>query len=161
MTTEMAIEITEVSRAGPDLVAFFRRFEDNPGDLTGYGACADLLDESGYCILAHGYRWMCHRAVWPHKRDFYAVPNRVPGGHNKGRRVPKNHRWAFYRESWDGQKQTGVFPIVAVRHHALPWKIMTGDQKVFQTHQQAVMNLADWLEMLRLDYTPELPKKGL
>lgn len=139
----------------------YKTFEESPGDLAGYGAMADKLDELGYAKLAHAFRWMSFRGVWPHKRTHYGVYN----GNTQGRKVPKNARWAWYkREALIGEgRKTDAFPRELISTHSLPFLLIRNHpQKTFAFHQEAVMWLADRLAELQVEYAAHPPKpKGL
>lgn len=139
-----------------DRDAMYKAFEQSPGDLAGYGAMADELDELGYTKLAHAFRWMSFRGVWPHKRTHY------PGRHVAGRKVPKNARWAWYAVGTFYEK-TACYPRNPVAQHYLPkLVILNHPQKTFGSHQEAIMWLADRLDALRVEYAVHPPKpKGL
>lgn len=136
--------------------AMYRAFEEAPGDLAGYGAMADRLDELGYPALAHAYRWMQRRGKWPHKRTHYADPSGRPC-----RRVPGRFRWAWY-EGADAPRGAvgGVFPAAPRATHALSPLLLPGRQKVYASHQAAVMDLAKWLRELKDVYDLDEPKKA-
>lgn len=144
----------------PDRDAMYRHFEAHPGDLAGYGAMADKLDEIGYPKLAHAFRWMSHRGVWPHKRKFYTR------GVSPGRKVPAKFGWAWYSKhgnensTLDTVNTRSVGPRSLHKNHALASLVMVGDQKVFASHQQAVMWLAGQLDRLQRDYSVYPPKKS-
>jgi hypothetical protein len=142
-----------------DREAFYKSFEQTPGDLSAYGAFADFLDEEGWHKLAHAFRWMCKRGIWPHMRTNYVSAN--PRSDKRfGRKVPKSARWAWYRgSSWRGDLLvTTVFPPAPRQVHGLPPLVLFGEQKIFPTHQAAVMWLACALDVLRQDYDVEPPK---
>ncbi len=135
--------------------AMYALFENSPGDTAAYGAMGDELDELGYAQLAHAFRWMARRGIWPHKRERYK------GGSVPGRKVSRQHRWAWYETGWnhDGNRLVpGVYPDAKLIHHALPHLLMTGTQKVFPSHQAAVMWLAERLQKLRAIYEVDEPK---
>lgn len=137
--------------------AMYAAFEGSPGDLAGYGAMADLLDADGWAKLSHSFRWMCFRGIWPHKRHHYCT---LPSG-RPGRAVPKKFRWAWYAEkSWQPDIKFAL-PHTQRKLHALPDLLISGDQKVFETHQQAVMFLADGLALLGQTYRWEIQPTGL
>ena len=142
----------------PERDAFYKQFEAAPGDLTGYGAMADLMDERGHPALAHAYRWMCKRGRWPHQRTHYV-------GDLHQRKVPARFRWAWYGEHLyptpGSSEVPGVLPGSRVAHHVLPALIMTGEQRVYPSHAAAVMDLAKWLQRLKEAYDIEPPRKGL
>ena len=138
----------------------YELFEQSPGDLTAYGAIADLLDADGYQRLAHAFRWMSLRGVWPHKREYYNVCRR--GFSCRGRKVPARHRWAWYGLSELCVPNTiiwGVCPQEKMILHALPKVILSEKQTVFRSHQSAVMWLADRLDALLAACSVNLPKK--
>ncbi len=144
-----------------DRDAMYKTFEESPGDLAGYGAMADELDALGYEKLAHAFRWMSFRGVWPHKRTNYGKLNSV----SPGRRTPKNARWAWYsiRTITSRYILTDSFPRNSIAQHALPFLLIWNHpQKTFASHQEAVMWLADRLDALRVEYAVHPPKpKGL
>jgi hypothetical protein len=81
-----------------DRDALYAHCEANPGDLACYGALADELDDLGYASIAHAYRWMSRRGIYPHLRLNYGVRrDRVV---YKGRKVPARFRWG-----WHGQRE--------------------------------------------------------
>ncbi len=138
-----------------DRDAMYAGFEKSPGDFAGYGAMADLLDELGYAKLAHAFRWMAMRGKFPHKRERYM------GRYTAGRRVPDAHRWAWYALPSYGdveQSHTGVQPAAPLKTHGLPY-ILSPGQKVFKTHQAAVMWLAERLAKLGDVYNAHPPKQ--
>lgn len=137
--------------------AFYKLFEESPGDLAAYGAMADLLDEDGWNKLAHAFRWMSKRGKFPHKRERYC--GRSTG--TPGRRVPKAHQWAWYRRPlYPGDKTvSGVLPKADRETHSLPMLLLFGDQKICGSHQEAVMFLAHQLDNLKNTYDVEL-KEG-
>lgn len=141
-----------------DRDAFHRQFEEAPGDLTAYGAMADLMDETGYPALAHAYRWMCRREKFPHRRERYV-------GDLHERKVPPKFRWAWYGEGYwpryEKQPMPGLLPESPFAYHALNGIVMVGKQHVYPSHAAAVMDLAKWLARLREVYDVEPPKKGL
>lgn len=149
-------ESTDV-RPDPDRDAMYRAFEESPGDLAGYGAMADRLDELGYHALAHAYRWMQRRGKWPHRRTQYIDPvTRKPG-----RKVPKRFRWAWYAEqTW--HEWVPAYPESKRSHHHLASLLMAAEQRVYPSHQAAVMDLAKWLQRLKdcYDLDPSW-RKGL
>jgi hypothetical protein len=129
-----------------DALAFYRLFEKSPGDFAAYGAVADALDEDGWNSLAHAFRWMALRQKHPHKRSNYR------GWHSqKGRKVPGKHRWAWYSEA--GRKWNIAEPIIDPDVCRLPpLLIMSAEQKVFASHQAAVMWLAARLSDIGATY---------
>lgn len=141
---------TDDGRPSADRDAMYAAFELHPGDLAGYGAMADELDVLGYSSTAHAFRWMCFRGVWPHKRTHYV--NRY-----SQRKVPKSYVWAWYAPYWDAKNLTATVPDLLPTskwvYHALPHLLISGDQKVFRTHQIAVMYLANSLRLLRDVYS--------
>lgn len=143
-----------------DLAAMYAFFEKSPGDTTSYGAVADLLDAEGWAKLAHAFRWMAKRGVWPHRRESYTVGNYGA----IGRVVPKNYRWAWYiMQPWQPSAQCpGVVPKSPIGQHWLPRLLLRQDKKAFPTHQDAVVFLATRLAELGETYAVDPPKpKGL
>ncbi len=138
--------------------AMYAAFEKSPGDLAGYGAMADELTDLGYESIAHAFRWMSRRRVWPHKRTHYS------SGVRPGRKVPERFRWAWY-ESWmyvahrNISMVPGVLPAARRVDHSLPPLVMTGTQKVFPSHQAAVMWLAGQLAQLKATWDVDDPKQ--
>lgn len=127
-----------------DRDAMYAYCESAPGDLAMYGALADELDSLGYPVLAHAFRWMAFRGKWPHKRERYTA------SYGYGRTVPKNHRWAWYIESSiRHETPIKIHNRVPLKRHSLPRLLLNGEQKVFATHQQAVMFLAAQLKLLQ------------
>lgn len=139
-----------------DRDAMYAAFERHPGDAAGYGAMADELDALGYANLAHAFRWMMCRQKWPHKRDAYVLYSGA-----RGRKVSKNHRWAWYADTVRSKCVSGVLPIGTYANHGLPWLLLPFKQKVFASHQEAVMWLAAQLATLRNVYVLELKPAGL
>lgn len=140
-----------------DRDAFHKQFEEAPGDLTAYGAMGDLMDELGYPTLAHAYRWMGRRGVFPHRRTHYV-------GDSHQRKVPKSFRWAWYSGRvmlTERSEVPNVLPGSRLKWHSLPALVMSGDQRVYPSHAAAVMDLAKWLARLKEAYDIEPPKKGL
>lgn len=142
----------------PDRDALYKLFEDSPGDLAAYGGMADRLDELGYASLAYAYRWMQRRGKWPHKRTHYV-------GDLHQRKVPARFRWAWYAEDVQregrgpsGREVAGVLPGSRHKWHSLPPLLLPGEQKVYASHQAAVMDLAKWLDRLRDAYALDGPK---
>lgn len=133
----------------------YKMFEDSPGDLAAYGAIADDLDADGWSKLAHAFRWMWKRGVYPHKRTEYG------NARGKLRVVPKSFRWAWYTavrsERNLDQPHDKVYPKTPVRLHALPWLLLPAEQKVFATHQAAVMFLAEQLAKVGEVYCADPP----
>lgn len=134
--------------------ALYKLFEESPGDLACYGAMADRLDELGYHSLAYAYRWMQRRGKWPHKRTHYV-------GDLHQRAVPKRFRWAWYADATrpNGREVPGVLPGGTLKFHTLSPLLLPGPQKVYASHQAAVMDLAKWLQELRDGYDLDEPKK--
>lgn len=132
-----------------DRDAMYAHFEQSPGDLTAYGAVADLLDGEGNAVLAHAFWWMHYRAVWPHRRSYYA-----PKSGFAGRKVPKRFAWAWYAERvYHGLYLNcpGVLPKAPLHQHALPELVIRSEQQVFASHLGAVTWLANRLmEFARL-----------
>ncbi len=143
-----------------DRDALYAFCEQSPGDLASYGALADELDALGFASIAHAFRWMCFRGVYPHKRERYAS---MGTQFRPGRKVPKRFRWAWYSPHWDVKSEVvevlGVLPRGKRIRHALPYLLMIGEQKVFPSHQAAVMFLASQLTRLRETYEVSAPKK--
>jgi hypothetical protein len=149
---------TDLSHRHPDLQAFFKSFEDTPGELTAYGAAADLLDEVGYAKLAHAYRWMSFRALWPHKRMWYGTRSSLGNIHRQGRAVPAAYRWGWYGQAERAYDQNiiwSVFPVEPLKYHALPTLLMAFPQKLFPSHQAAVMWLSDRLHSIKSVYAAD------
>lgn len=127
-------------------------FEETPGDLAGYGVVADRFDELGYASIAHAFRWMHRRGIWPHKRLFYVTS---PGQ----RKVPPKNRWAWYDEFHDPPR---LLPVPATyASHRLPALVAYAPQMLFASHQAAVMLLASRLSVLKSAYETDPPKRGL
>lgn len=140
----------------PDLIAMYARCEDAPGDTALYAAISDELQSLGYAKLAHAFRWMCKRGVYPHKREAYCNRYFV-----KGRRVPNKYRWAWYVEPPATYRQSpvaGVLPKSAWSNHALPPLLLHANQKVCGSHQECVMFLADRLARLADAYCVDAPQ---
>lgn len=152
MSTEDAGDV--IPHADRD--AMYKAFEESPGDFAGYGAMADLLDELGYAALAHAFRWMYRRQKFPHKRTHY-----VGDLHQK--KVPARFRWAWYGETnvRMGKEVPGVLPGSRFDRHSLPLLVIPASQRVYASHQVAVMELAKWLARLKSAYDLESGKVKL
>lgn len=140
-----------------DRDAFYKLFEEAPGDLTAYGVFADLMDELGYPSIAYGYRWMSARGVFPHKRTHYTDGATT-------RRAPAKHRWAWYGNIAMLSASTvvpGVLSASPLKLHVLPKSLLNARQCVWPSHAAAVMYLAERLQRLKDTYTTEPPSKGL
>lgn len=139
--------------------AMYALFEDRPGDLAAYGAMADEMDDLGYAMIGHAFRWMCRRGKFPHQRTHYtAYTSRSFGSGLQGRKVPGRYRWAWYTRDVADKNVSGIWPIVPREPHSLPSLVMSGEQRVYTSHQAAVMDLAKWLQRLRDAYDVEPPK---
>lgn len=144
-----------------ELQALYAHCEKSPGDLTCYGALADELDALGYPAIAHAFRWMFKRGVFPHNRERYATRGSFPPAPTRS--VPAKFRWAWYSEPWprsrsSSPKTVGVWPVADRATHALPPLLLIGEQLVFASHQAAVMYLADRLAKLHNIYACEPAK---
>lgn len=138
-----------------DLRAAFAQLEASPGDLAGYGAVADMLEELGDTFLPHAYRWMMHRQKFPHKRTHYV-------GDLHHRKVPARFRWAWYASPAapsDRAEVPRVVPGSRLVLHSLPSIVMTGDQRVYPSHAAAVADLAAWLHLLKSAYDLDPPPR--
>jgi hypothetical protein len=142
-----------------DRDALYAAFEQSPGDLAGYGAMADLLDDDGWCAIGHAFRWMQRRRKWPHRRERY-----FDSRGRTGRAVQAMHRWAWYGLPHYGdidQSVTAVYPHAPLKFHGLPTILLASRQRVYASHQAAVMGLAKWLTRLREVYELDEPRRGL
>ena len=156
LDTSAELVVTDV-RPCADRDIMYRQFEAEPGDLVAYGAMADLQDEMGYAELAHAFRWMSRRGRWPHKRMNYVDHT----GLGCGRKVSKAHRWAWYVETYVEARMHNIYPLVWKKHHALSRLVLRADQKVYPSHQAAVMGLAKLLQALKDVYDVDAPRKGV
>lgn len=132
-----------------DRDAMYAAFEAEPCDLAGYGAMADHLDELGYEALGYAFRWMQRRGKWPHKRTHYSQHKASMTVLEQGRKVPGRFRWAWYAaDEWKVDVK-GIWPAAPLILHSLDRLLLPGEQKVYASHQAAVMDLAEWLKKLR------------
>ncbi len=148
-----------------DRDAMYALFEQQPGDLAAYGAMGDELDSLGYASLAHAFRWMCFRGAFPHCRTHYAmyagVGNFSRANVVQSRRCPAKFRWAWYsyRTVYPHTVAPG-YPKSLMSNHMLPLLLIgTCPQKLFASHQAAVMFLAERLGKLNEVYAVNPPQK--
>lgn len=140
-----------------NLNALYKFCEQSPGDSVCYQAIADLLQEGGWRSLSHAFFWMAKRNRFPHKRANYCGQGWV-----QGRKVPQASRWAWYsKAAFPNQPITGVLPKADRNLHWLPHLLLRGPQKVFLSHQAAVMFLAAQLQILKNEYDLEPHESAL